>query len=44
MYIDFEKDDKNKHKVLREGNQHTSLQFLDITAEAMNKEEKIAMY
>ncbi len=39
-HIDFEKVYNNKHKVLQKGNQQTFLQFLEVTAKAMNKEEK----
>jgi hypothetical protein len=39
-YIDFEEDYDNKHMVLQKGNQQTFLQFPEVTAKAMNKEEK----
>ncbi len=39
-HINFEEDYKNKHMVLRKGNQQTFLQFPEVTAKAMNKEEK----
>ena len=39
-YLDFEEDYDNKHMVLRKGNQQTFLQFPEVTARAMNKEEK----
>jgi hypothetical protein len=39
-HIDFEEDYKNKHMVLRKGNQQTFLQHQEVTAKAMNKEEK----
>jgi hypothetical protein len=37
-HIDFEEDYKNKHMVLRKGNQQTFLQFPEVTAKAKNKE------
>ena len=39
-HIDFEENYDNKHMVLRKGNQQTFLQFPEVTAKAMNKEEK----
>ncbi len=39
-YLDFEEEYENKHMVLRKGNQQTFLQFPEVTAKAMNKEEK----
>jgi hypothetical protein len=39
-YINFEKDYENKRIVLWKGNQQTFLQFSEVTAKAMNKEEK----
>jgi hypothetical protein len=39
-HIDFEEDYDNKHMVLRKGNQQTFLRFPEVTAKAMNKEEK----
>jgi hypothetical protein len=39
-YINFKEDYENKHMVLWEGNQQTFLQFPEVTAKAMNKEEK----
>lgn len=39
-YLDFEEEYENKHTVLRKGNQQTFLQFPEVTAKAMNKEEK----
>jgi hypothetical protein len=41
-HIDFEENYENKHMVLWKGNQQTFLQFLEVTAKAMNKEEKTA--
>ena len=41
-HIDFEEDYDNKHMVLRKGNQQTFLQFPEVTAKAMNKEEKFS--
>jgi hypothetical protein len=39
-YINFKEDYENKHIVFWKGNQQTFLQFLELTAKAMNKEEK----
>jgi len=39
-YLDFEEDYDNKHLVLRKGNQQTFLKYPEVTAKAMNKEEK----
>jgi hypothetical protein len=39
-YLDFEEDYDNKQAVLCKGNQHTFLRHPDVTAKAMNKEEK----
>ncbi len=39
-YIDFEEESKNKLAVIWKGNQHTFLQYPEVTAKAMNKEEK----
>ena len=39
-YLDFEEDYDNKHLVLRKGNQQTFLEYPEVTAKAMNKEEK----
>ncbi len=39
-HLDFEEDYKNKHRVLRKGNQQTFLEYPKVTAKAMNKEEK----
>ncbi len=39
-HIDFEESFENKHMVLWKGNRQTFLQFLEVTAKAMNKEEK----
>jgi hypothetical protein len=39
-HLDFEEAYDNKHMVLRKGNQQTFLQFPEVTAKAMNKEEK----
>jgi hypothetical protein len=39
-YIDFEEESKNKLAVIQKGNQHTFLQHPEVTAKAMNKEEK----
>ena len=41
-HINFKENYNNKHMVLWEGNQQTFLQFPEVTAKAMNKEEKIA--
>jgi hypothetical protein len=41
-HIDFEESYENKHMVLWKGNQQTFLQFPEVTAKAMNKEEKTA--
>jgi hypothetical protein len=43
-YLDFEEDYDNKHSVLKKGNQQTFLKHPEVTAKAMNKEEKIAMF
>jgi hypothetical protein len=40
LHINFEEDYNNKHKVLQKGNQQTFLQFPEVTAKAMIKEEK----
>ena len=40
LHIDFNEDYDNKHMVLQKGNQQTFLQFPEVTAKAMNKEEK----
>jgi hypothetical protein len=39
-YINFEEDYDNKHMVFQKENQQTFLQFPEVTAKAMNKEEK----
>jgi hypothetical protein len=39
-HIDFEESYENKHMVLWKGNQQTFLQFPEVTAKAMNKEER----
>ena len=39
-HLDFEEEYDNKHMVLQKGNQLTFLQFPEVTAKAMNKEEK----
>ena len=39
-YLDFEEDYDNKHSVLCKGNQQTFLEHPEVTAKAMNKEEK----
>jgi hypothetical protein len=39
-YIDFKEDSENKLAVIWKGNQHTFLQYPEVTAKAMNKEEK----
>ena len=39
-HINVEEDYDNKHMVLQKGNQQTFLQFPEVTAKAMNKEEK----
>jgi hypothetical protein len=39
-YIDFKEESKNKLAVIQKGNQHTFLQYPEVTAKAMNKEEK----
>ncbi len=39
-YLDFKEDYDNKHAVLQKGNRRTFLQHPDVTAKAMNKEEK----
>ena len=39
-HLDFEEDYDNKHAVLQKGNQQTFLQHPNVTAKAMNKEEK----
>jgi hypothetical protein len=38
--LNFEEEYKNKHAVLRKGNQHTFLQHPEVRAKAMNKEER----
>jgi hypothetical protein len=38
--LDFEEEYKNKHAVLRKGDQHTFLQYPEVTSKAMNKEER----
>ena len=40
MHIDFNKDYDNKHMDLQKGNQNTFLQFPEVTAKAINEEEK----
>ena len=39
-FLDFEERYENKHAVLRRGNQSTFLQHPEVTAKAVNKEEK----
>ena len=39
-YLDFEEECENKHLALRNGNQHTFHQHLEVTAKTMNKEKK----
>ncbi len=39
-YLDFEERYKNKHQVLWEGNQQAFLQYSEVTAKVMNKEER----
>ncbi len=39
-HFDFKEDYDNKHAVLQKGNHQTFLQHPDVTAKAMNKEEK----
>jgi hypothetical protein len=39
-FLDFEERYENKHAVLRRGNQATFLQYPEVTAKAVNKEEK----
>jgi hypothetical protein len=39
-YLNFEERYENKHAVLRRGNQTTFLQYPEVTAKAVNKEEK----
>ena len=39
-FLDFEEKYENKHAVLRRGNQATFLQYPEVTAKAVNKEEK----
>jgi hypothetical protein len=39
-YINFKEDYENKHIVLWKGSKQTFLQFLEVTAKAMNKEKK----
>jgi hypothetical protein len=39
-HLDFEEDYNNKHAVLRKGNQQTFLEHPEVTAKAMNKEER----
>ena len=39
-YLDFEEEYSNKHMILRKGNQNTFCMHPEVTAKAMNKEEK----
>jgi hypothetical protein len=39
-HLDFEEDYENKHFVLQKRNQQTFLQYPEVTAKTMNKEEK----
>jgi hypothetical protein len=38
--LNFQEEYKNKHAILWKGNQHTFLQHPEVTAKAMNKEER----
>ena len=41
-HLDYEEDYDSKHFVLRKGNQQTFIQHPDVTAKAMNKEERFS--